>query len=152
MALRRSASARHKQTFRNVRAALTSRFSVDLFQRQVRVILFARFAYPGPVMSCLPASRRLQRRLSFVLMAALCLWMLALASHFHLGDSRDDAHPGTHALCAFCVSVPSSGTAPVAVAFVAAPQPHSFLPSAEIAPVPVAPAISRYYSRGPPLV
>ncbi|HWK48919.1 MAG TPA: hypothetical protein VNR40_03495 [Steroidobacter sp.] len=101
----------------------------------------------------LPALRRLQRRFSLVLAGALCLWMLAVASHFHVGDSDGkDAHHGTHALCAFCVSVPTSGAAPVVVAFVAAPQRHAFLPRAEILPMVFAPAIARYYSRGPPLV
>lgn len=97
------------------------------------------------------AVRRLQRRFSFVLAAALCLWMLALASHFHIGNYEDDAHQSTHSLCAFCISVPSSGAAPVVVAFLAAPQLHAFSPIAEIALAVVAPAISRYYSRGPPL-
>lgn len=100
----------------------------------------------------LPATRRLQRRFSFVLAAALCLWMLALASHFHVGDYEDTTHQGTHALCAFCVSVPNAGAAPVVVAFVAAPQWHAFLAASEILPALVAPALSRYYSRGPPLV
>ena len=120
--------------------------------RRGLVILCVRFLswFESLLMSRLPATRQLQRRLSFVLTAALCLWMLALASHFHLGDHRGDAN-GTHALCAFCVSVPNSGAAPAPVAFVAAPQLHSFLPTAEIEAAPVAPAISRYYSRGPPL-
>ncbi len=100
----------------------------------------------------LPTLYRLQRRLSFVLTASLCLWMLAVASHFHIGDYGDDAHQGTHALCAFCVSVPGSGAAPAVVAFVAAPTLQSFLPTAKITPAAVAPAISPYYSRGPPLV
>ncbi|WP_129779723.1 hypothetical protein [Peristeroidobacter soli] len=101
----------------------------------------------------LPALRRLQRRFSLVLAGALCLWMLAVASHFHLGDADGkDAHHNTHALCAFCVSVPSSGAAPVVVAFVAAPQRHAFLPPVEILPSVSAPATARYYSRGPPLV
>lgn len=95
---------------------------------------------------------RLQRRFSFVLTAALCLWMLAVASHFHISDYGDDAHPDTHALCAFCVSVPHSGAAPAVVAFIAAPRLQAFLPTADIVAPAVAPAISRYYSRGPPLV
>jgi hypothetical protein len=117
------------------------------------VILFARFALPGPhpVTTRLFTIHRLQRRLSFVLTAALCLWMLAVASHFHISDYGDDAHQGTHALCAFCVSVPNSGAAPAVVAFVAAPRLHAFLPTAEIVAPALAPAISRYYSRGPPL-
>lgn len=99
----------------------------------------------------LPTLYRLQRRLSFVLTAALCLWMLAVASHFHIGDYGDDAHQGTHALCAFCVSVPNFGAAPVVVEFAAAPRVQSFLPTAKIGPAAAAPTISPYYSRGPPL-
>ena len=106
-------------------------------------------------MSRLPvqsATRRLQRRFSFVLAGALCLWMLALASHFHIGTYEDDAHQGTQSLCGFCISVPSSGAAPVVAAFLAAPQPHGVSPVIEITSAVIAPAISRYYSRGPPLV
>jgi hypothetical protein len=106
-------------------------------------------------MSRLPALhalRRFQRRFSLVLAAALCLWMLALASHFHIGAFEDDAHQGTHALCAFCVSVPSAGAAPTVVMFIAAVQVHAFREPEEIAPTVIAPAFARYYSRGPPLV
>jgi hypothetical protein len=103
-------------------------------------------------MSRLPApSAVLQRRFSFVLAAALCLWMLALTSHFHLGGYDNDTHQGTHTLCAFCVSVPSSAAVPVVVAFIAAPQLPDFAPSAAIVATVIAPASSRYYSRGPPL-
>ena len=118
------------------------------------MVLFSPGSNPWshPVTTRIPFIHRFQRRLSLVLTAALCLWMLAVASHFHVGDYGDDAHQGPHALCAFCVSVPSSGAAPVAVAFAAAPRLQFFLPTAEIVPAAVAPAISRYYSRGPPLV
>lgn len=107
---------------------------------------------PHPVTTRSPSIRRLQRRFSFVLAAALCLWMLAVASHFHIGDYADEAHQGAHSLCAFCASVPNTGAAPAVVAFAAAPSLQSFLPPAEIVPAPAAPAISRYYSRGPPLL
>jgi hypothetical protein len=104
-------------------------------------------------MSRLPVqSTVLQRRFSFVLAAALCLWMLALASHFHIGGYDADAHQGTHSLCAFCASVPSSGAAPAVVATIAAPQPYAFPPTAEIAATVISPANSRYFCRGPPLV
>ena len=43
-------------------------------------------------MSRLLATFRLQRRFSFVLAAALCLWMLAVASHFHVSDYEDHGH------------------------------------------------------------
>ena len=98
------------------------------------------------------ALRRLQRRFSFVLSAALCLWMLALATHFHANDYDDESHQGTHALCAFCVSVPSSGAAPAAVAFVPAPPLRPISVPAALAPTVPSLTLSRYYSRGPPLV
>lgn len=100
----------------------------------------------------LPGARRLQRRFSFVLAAALCLWMLALASHFHVSDYEGDDHQGTHSLCAFCASVPSAGAAPAVVAFVAAPVLQACRITIEIVTAVVAPAMARYYSRGPPLV
>ena len=95
---------------------------------------------------------RLQRRFSIALSAALCLWMLALATHFHTSDFDGDSHQGTHALCAFCVSVPNTGAAPSVVAFIVTPQVHSFFAPAEIAPTTAAPAAAAYYSRGPPLI
>ena len=100
----------------------------------------------------LPALRRLQRRFSFVLATALCLWMLALASHFHGGDYPGEGTQETHALCAFCVSVPNSGAAPAVVAFVVAPQQQGHFVTTNILPTFVAAPISGYYSRGPPLV
>lgn len=87
-----------------------------------------------------------------MLAAALCLWMLALASHFHISDYEGDDHQGTHQLCAFCATVPSTGAAPTVVAFVAAPALQTSRISIEIVSTVVAPAIARYYSRGPPLV
>jgi hypothetical protein len=102
--------------------------------------------------SALPALRRLQHRFSIVLSAALCLWMLALATHVHTGDYEEDSHQGTHALCAFCVSVPTAGAAPTVVAFIVTAQPQSFSAPADIVPTALAPAAAAYYSRGPPLV
>ncbi len=87
-----------------------------------------------------------------MLSAALCLWMLALATHFHTSDYDDQAHQGTHSLCAFCATVPSTGAAPAVVAFIFEPQlPPISTPLAQ-APATPAPTLSRYYSRGPPLV
>lgn len=104
----------------------------------------------------LPALRRLQRRFSLVLAGAVCLWMLAVASHFHIdGGDGKDALSGAHAFCAFCAfcaSVPSSGAALAVVTFVAAPQRQVFLPPADNIPTLRTPAFAPYYSRGPPLV
>jgi hypothetical protein len=100
----------------------------------------------------LPALRRLQRRFSLVLAGAVCLWMLAVASHFHIDGDGKDALSGAHTFCAVCASVPNSGAAPAVVTFVAAPQRQVFLPSADIIPTLRTPAFAPYYSRGPPLV
>ncbi|MBM0105255.1 hypothetical protein JM946_10870 [Steroidobacter sp. S1-65] len=95
---------------------------------------------------------RLQRRFSIALSAALCLWMLALATHFHSSDFDTDSHQATHELCAFCVSVPGTGAAPSVAAYLVTPQPQSFTAPVDIAPTTAAPAPGAYYSRGPPLI
>lgn len=95
---------------------------------------------------------RLQRRFSIALSAALCLWMLALATHFHTNDLDADSHQGTHELCAFCVSVPGAGAAPVVAAFIVTPQLQTFIAPVEIVPTTAAPAPAAYFSRGPPLI
>jgi hypothetical protein len=87
-----------------------------------------------------------------MLSAALCLWMLAQATHFHTDDHDHKSHQATHALCAFCASVPSTGAAPTAVAFVSAPQLRPISSPAAVEPAIPSPTLSRYYSRGPPLV
>ena len=94
----------------------------------------------------------MQRRFSFALSAALCLWMLALATHFHVNDNDEGSHQGTHSLCAFCASVPSTGAAPTVAVLIAPPQLRSFSAPADIALPATATAITGYYSRGPPLV
>ncbi|HEY0685294.1 MAG TPA: hypothetical protein VGD45_23345 [Steroidobacter sp.] len=95
---------------------------------------------------------RLQRRFSIALSAALCLWMLALATHFHTSDFDGDSHQGTHSLCAFCVSVPGTGAAPTVVAFLVTPQVQAFSAPVAIVPTTAAPPAAAYYSRGPPLI
>lgn len=95
---------------------------------------------------------RLQRRFSIALSAALCLWMLALATHFHTSDLDADSHQGTHALCAFCVSVPGAGAAPAVVAFIVTPQLQPFTAPANIVATTAALPVAAYYSRGPPLI
>jgi hypothetical protein len=87
-----------------------------------------------------------------MLSAALCLWMLALATHFHSNDYDDDAHQSTHALCAFCASVPSTGAAPAVVAFAFAPQLQPISRAAALVFTVPSPTLSGYYSRGPPRV
>lgn len=97
------------------------------------------------------APRRLLCRFSIALSAALCLWMLAVATHFHTNDFEEESHQGAHALCAFCVSAPSTGAAPTAVLFIVTAQQQSFPAPGEIVRTSAAPTAAAYYSRGPPL-
>jgi hypothetical protein len=96
--------------------------------------------------------RRLQRRLSVLLSATLCLWMLASATHFHSKDGDQGSHSSTHELCGFCLSVPGTGAAPSVSVFVPTAQRQHFVSPAEIAPTVTARFIVSYRSRAPPRV
>lgn len=52
-----------------------------------------------------------QRRHVFVLAIALCMWILAYASHLHTGDEHDQAKPS----CSFCLMLPASAAPPPAI-------------------------------------
>ena len=54
-------------------------------------------------------TRAAQRRNVFVVVLALCVWLLAYATHVHTADDHDDA-PKKPA-CSFCLLLPS-GAAP----------------------------------------
>lgn len=99
----------------------------------------------------LRARRSIQRRFSFVLATALCMWLLAMASHFHVTDYEDGDHKSTHTLCAFCMSVPHAGVAPAVSTFISPRHLETLVASNDVAPTTLAPASTRYYSRGPPL-
>ena len=49
-----------------------------------------------------------QRRHVFVLAIALCVWILAYATHLHAGDDHDQVKPS----CSFCLTLPASAAPP----------------------------------------
>ena len=101
-------------------------------------------------MSRLLATLRLQRRFSFVLAAALCLWMLATATHFHTPLDDLGAHHTAKELCGFCASVPSGGAAPAVWAFVSSAQRWHFPALANLVPALRPISTASYRSRAPP--
>lgn len=91
-----------------------------------------------------------QRRLSGVLSAALCLWLLTFATHLHTSDEDlQDGRSGVH-YCGVCASISSAAAAPEAVAFAVNSTRNEFLPAARVAQIPAAPAVAFYRSRAPP--
>jgi hypothetical protein len=88
-----------------------------------------------------------QRRHVFVLAIALCMWMLAYATHLHAGDDHDQAKPS----CSFCLTLPTSAAPPSAV-----PQVHTAVfQDCGVACDQVTTVVARdlpsfYLSRGPP--
>lgn len=91
-----------------------------------------------------------QRRLSGLLSATLCLWLLAFANHLHASDQEaQDGRSGVH-YCGVCASIPSAAAAPAAVAFVANSDREEYVAAARVAQVPTAPALASYRSRAPP--
>ena len=53
-------------------------------------------------------ARVAQLRHVLVLAIALCVWILAYASHLHTGDEHDQAKPS----CSFCLMLPASAAPP----------------------------------------
>jgi hypothetical protein len=94
-------------------------------------------------------SRRQQRRNAWLLTLALCVWLLAYATHVHADDEQGTSHARV-AGCHVCFSLPTG--APTPVADIAEPPIPRF--SAAMVdfrvPVPTHPAPSSYLSRGPP--
>jgi hypothetical protein len=80
---------------------------------------------------------------------ALCLWMVAFATHIHAdGDELSQDAPSN--ACSFCLSLPS-GAAPAAHSLVVLPQFIAIEVAAEIVTTLVAVDVpSSYLSRGPP--
>jgi hypothetical protein len=94
-------------------------------------------------------SQRQQRRNAWLLAIALCVWLLAFATHVHADDEQGSSHArvtGCHA----CFSLPTGAPAPVAYS-AEAPALRSFAVVVDLGvPVPNHPAPSSYLSRGPP--
>jgi hypothetical protein len=91
-----------------------------------------------------------QRRLSGVLSAALCMWLLAFAAHLHASDQEaQDGRTGTH-YCSVCASIPSAAAAPTVVVSPAISDREEFVSTAPDAQVPNSPTVASYRSRAPP--
>jgi hypothetical protein len=101
-------------------------------------------------MSRLLPTFRLQRRFSFVLAAALCLWILAAATHFHTPLDDLGAHHTGKELCGFCASLPAGAAAPAVSTFVSTAQRWHFLAPAKLVPLLYAISTASYRSRAPP--
>lgn len=101
--------------------------------------------------SILRPSHRSQRRNAFLLAIALCLWLLAYASHVHRDDEGGASHSRITA-CSVCFSLPS-GAPPAAIRIAAAPSLQIFQHVYRVRVVLVSsPAPSSYLSRGPPAI
>ncbi len=88
-----------------------------------------------------------QRRNAFLLAIALCLWLLAYASHVHRDDEDGASHSRITA-CSVCFSLPS-GAPPAAIRIAAAPSFQLFQRVDRVRVVLVSsPAPSSYLSRG----
>jgi hypothetical protein len=96
-------------------------------------------------------SRTWQRRISGLLGAALCLWLIVAATHTHAGDQDLNKHRIVAHLCSVCGSLSSAGAAASEITFrpsivpVAAP-----VPLAETLP-PSCRLILSHRSRAPPV-
>jgi hypothetical protein len=91
-----------------------------------------------------------QRRLSGVLSAALCVWLLAFATHLHASDQDlQDDRSGVH-FCGVCASISSGAAAPAVVVFASTPNREQHSSAAHEAQVPANPALASYRSRAPP--
>ena len=95
------------------------------------------------------SSHRQRRRNAWLLAMAMCVWLLAYATHVHADDDQGTSHArvtGCHA----CFSLPTGAPAPVAY-IAEAPAPRLFAVVADLrVPAPSHPAPSSYLSRGPP--
>jgi len=94
-------------------------------------------------------SHRQQRRNAWLLTIALCVWLLAYATHVHADGEQGTSHARVTG-CHVCFSLPTGAPAPAA--YIAdAPAPRSSAVVVDLrVPVRSHPAPSSYLSRGPP--
>ena len=91
-----------------------------------------------------------QRRLSGVLSAVLCMWMLVFATHLHASEQDvEDGRTGIH-YCGVCASIPSAAAAPAVAVFAASSDREDYVATARNAQIPATPALASYRSRAPP--
>jgi hypothetical protein len=92
--------------------------------------------------------RSSQRRISGLLSAVLCLWLLASATHFHAPDQHP--HQSVHHVCGFCATLSAAGAAPSVVAFRSVVQPQEYFAAADDAHGFPRLVPASYQSRAPP--
>lgn len=91
-----------------------------------------------------------QRRLTGVLSAALCMWLLTFAAHLHAADQdAQDDRSGTH-YCWVCASIPSAAATPTMATFPAISHREEHLSTALDAQILAGPVVASYRSRAPP--
>jgi hypothetical protein len=91
-----------------------------------------------------------QRRLSGLLSAALCVWLLAFATHLHASDQEaQDGRSSVH-FCGVCASIPSGAAAPAVAVFAAKSDPEDYVRAAFEPQLHANPAVASYRSRAPP--
>jgi hypothetical protein len=91
-----------------------------------------------------------QRRLSGVLSAALCVWLLAFATHLHAADQDAQSEHSSVHLCGVCVSIPTGAAAPAPVEFATTSAREQYAPAVREAQIPSNPVLASYRSRAPP--
>lgn len=94
-------------------------------------------------------SLQARRRNVVVLAAALCLWMLASATHLHAFDEGVGSGEPSSA-CTYCLSLPTGGAAPASFDVRIAFEPAAALAPAYIDALISLAVPSSYLSRGPP--
>lgn len=107
---------------------------------------------PGAVKQAMTfrLQRSSQRRISGLLSALLCLWLLASAAHFHAPDQYAHSHQSVHSVCGFCAGLSTAGAASSTVIFRAAVQPQEYCAAADDAQVFARLVPAAYRSRAPP--
>jgi len=91
-----------------------------------------------------------QRRLTGVLSAALCMWLLAFAAHLHAADQDAQNDRSSTHYCSVCASIPSAAAVPTIAAFPAISHREEHISTALDAQIPAGPVVASYQSRAPP--
>lgn len=106
-------------------------------------VMHSAFTYP------FGTSRSTQRRHVLLLVVALCLWMLASATHIHTGD--DHGAPGKPPVtCSVCLSLSAGAAPPMQHALPALVRVVSVVDASYAPPLPASNVPSFYLSRAPP--
>jgi hypothetical protein len=95
-------------------------------------------------------SRTSQRRISGLLAAALCLWLVIAATHSHANEHDQHKHRSVAHLCSVCASLASGGAAATVSTFRPAIVPDAAPALWAETPPPSFRLIVSHRSRAPP--